>query len=201
MNAFKMLAAGLATAVTMGGAAQAATYNATEYMDVVKGACTAKNQTQCTSNGRDKLDNLIDSRKDTFYSLGLGGEVTLGFGTSFSAGTASVYEITFSRPTLKDRHYEAVELYALDADKNEVGYSKVITNLDGSASFKIDGAFTYLKLKDVTSTYDWGVQSSSFDGFDVGMVSIAAVPVPAAGGLLLAGLGGLAALRRRKKNA
>lgn len=199
MNAFKMLAAGLATAVTMGGAAQAATYNATEYMDVVKGACTAKNQAQCTSNGRDKLDNLIDSRKDTFYSLGLGGEVTLGFGTSFAAGDVSVYEITFTRPTSTDKNYEAFELYALDADKNEIGFSKLITNENGSASFRVDSGFTYLKLKDVTLEQGW--TTSSFDGVDIGMVSIAAVPVPAAGGLLLAGLGGLAALRRRKKNA
>lgn len=201
MNALKMLAAGFATAMTLGSAAQAATYNATEYLDIVKGSCTAANQAQCTSNGRDNLNNLIDDDKATFYSLGLGGEVTLGFGRDFGAGTASVYEITFTRPTNGNRHYEAVELYALDAGKNEIGYSKIVTNIDGSASFKINSGFTYLKLKDVTLSYDWGVSTRSFDGFDVGMVSIAAVPVPAAGGLLLAGLGGLAALRRRKKNA
>lgn len=43
--------------------------------------------------------------------------------------------------------------------------------------------------------------STSFDGYDVSKVSIAPVPLPAGGLMLLGGLGGLAALRRRKKAA
>jgi hypothetical protein len=36
------------------------------------------------------------------------------------------------------------------------------------------------------------------DGFGIDAIKVAAVPVPAAGFLLLAGLGGLAAFKRRK---
>lgn len=37
----------------------------------------------------------------------------------------------------------------------------------------------------------------SFDGFDVAAVGLAPIPLPAAGLMLLAGLGGLGALRRK----
>ncbi|WP_341351588.1 VPLPA-CTERM sorting domain-containing protein [Paracoccus fontiphilus] len=181
------------------GAVQAATYNATSYSDVVPGTCTfagTKDKAKCEANDRKNLANLIDGNKNTFYSLGLGGSVTLGFGTDFRAGDVSVYEITFTRPTSIDKNYEAFELVALDANKNATGFSKVITNENGFASFRIDSGFTYLKLVDVTK--EQFANTSSYDGADIGMVSIAAVPVPAAGVLLLAGLGGFAALRRRK---
>ena len=123
--------------------------------------------------------------------------MTLGFGTDFKAGDVSVYEITFTRPTSTDKHYEAFELIALDANKNATGFSTVISNKNEFSSFRIDSGFTYLKLVDVTKR-EFQTGTTSYDGADIGMVSIAAVPVPAAGVLMLAGLGGLAALRRRR---
>lgn len=200
MHVFKTLAAAAALAVTA-GATQAATYNATTYSDVVEGTCSlagTKDDARCKADNRKNLGNLVDGNKNSFYSLGFGGSVTLGFGTDFKAGDVSVYEITFTRPTSTDKHYEAFELVALDANKNATGFSKVITNENGFASFRIDSGFTYLKLVDVTKDV-FKTGTSSYDGADIGMVSIAAVPVPAAGVLMLAGLGGLAALRRRKK--
>ncbi|WP_374303245.1 VPLPA-CTERM sorting domain-containing protein [Paracoccus sp. (in: a-proteobacteria)] len=197
MHVFKTLAAAAALAVTA-GATQAATYNAISYSDVVEGTCSLAGSARCTADNRKTLGNLVDDNKNTFYSLGLGGSVTLGFGTDFKAGDVSVYEITFTRPTSTDKHYEAFELIALDANKNATGFSTVISNKNEFSSFRIDSGFTYLKLVDVTKR-EFQTGTTSYDGADIGMVSIAAVPVPAAGVLMLAGLGGLAALRRRRK--
>lgn len=60
--------------------------------------------------------------------------------------------------------------------------------------FLISTAGTYTLFFDATT------MSDSFGGFIDG-VSVAPVPVPAAGGLLAAGLFGLAALKRRRKSA
>lgn len=195
----KSFVTGLAAALSLGGAAQAATvHNATEIVEIMPGACRGSDR-QCRANDRRNPANLIDDSVASFYALGLGGSVILGFGRSFAGGTLSVSEITFNRGSPSSRHFEAAEIHALDRDLNEVGFSTLVLNRDSMASFRVNSAFTYLKLKDVTLGQNWN--TTSFDGFDIGKVSVAAVPVPAAGGLLLAALGGLAAIRRRKNAA
>ena len=55
---------------------------------------------------------------------------------------------------------------------------------------------TALTLVDSTSQFN---PNGSKDGFDVAEFSVTPVPLPAAGWMLLAGVGGLVAMRRRRK--
>ena len=61
--------------------------------------------------------------------------------------------------------------------------------------------FEYIKLVDATLNEFGRSGTTSFDGFDVDSVSVAPVPLPAAGLMLLAGLGGFGVMRRRQKKA
>ena len=65
------------------------------------------------------------------------------------------------------------------------------TDAGASLTFT-EGPFRYLALVDRSAP------GSGRDGWDIDAVSVAAVPLPAAGLFLLGALGGIAALRRRK---
>lgn len=64
----------------------------------------------------------------------------------------------------------------------------------------VEYAFSVAAAGDYTLFFDAASNSDSLGGFIDG-IQVAAVPVPAAGLMLIAGLGGLGALRRRRKAA
>ena len=193
MNAVKTLLAGAALAASAAGA-NAATY-ASEVIAVNPGVCNNQPGKVCDpTNPRTTAANALGAADNKFYALGLGGDITLGFGKSFGASKVSTWEVTYSRDT---GHDEAVEVYSvLGGVETLLG---TLTNVVGSATLIASTPFQYIKLVDVSKSVF--PNTTSFDGFDVDAVSVAAVPLPAAGAMLLAGLGGFAALRRRKKSA
>ncbi|WP_237168518.1 VPLPA-CTERM sorting domain-containing protein [Paracoccus shandongensis] len=194
MNILKTLLAGLVLAASSLGA-HAATYYADSVIDVNPGACTGT-ALGCAANDRQNVGNAVDTDNSTFYSLGFGGDITLGFPIALFTGpqTLSVFEVTFNRG---GGDGEAAEVYGvLGGIETLLG---TITNVVGENAVLASGAFEYIKLVDVT--LDLFPATSSYDGFDVGAITISAVPLPAAGVLLLAGLGGLAAMRRRRNAA
>lgn len=193
MIAFKALLASLVLAVSTAGA-NAAVYYADNVVDVNAGVCTGS-AARCAANDRQDVSNAVDEDESTFYSLGFGGDITLSFPLPLiSAGQSlSVFEITFNRGSGDS---EAAEVYAILGGVET--FLGTITNVVGQHTIMASSAFEYIKLKDVTKALF--PTTTSFDGFDVGAIkiSVSAVPLPAAGAMLLAGLGGLAALRRRK---
>jgi hypothetical protein len=128
-----------------------------------------------------------------FVSLGFFGEIILSFAgnTVFPGGGTTVYEVTTNR---RNDHDEALDVFSsLGGVETFIG---TIFNNVASSSLLVAGTFDSLILRDVTLTYF--ADTTSFDGFDLDAVSISPVPLPAGGLLLLAGIGGFAALRRRK---
>lgn len=205
MNTFKTLLAGAALAMTA-SAGNAAVHYATEVVSANYGVCTAS-EVSCKENGRKNVQNAIgspESDNGKFYSLGFEGDLTLAFGKQFSdPKNVMVWEVTYSATGNQppaDNHREAVDVYAiLGVMETFIG---TLYNY-GSDTLKASVPFEFIKLVDVTRREfnDMNGGTSSYDGFDVASVGVAPIPLPAAGTLLLAGLGGLAALRRRKTAA
>lgn len=195
MNALKTLLAGAALAVTA-SAGNAAVLYADKVISATYGGCSGT-VAQCTADDRLNQDNALGATNGTFYALGLGGSMVVGFAKNlFPAGTVASMEITFNRLI---GHDEAVRLETLDRNLNLVEDLGVATNNPAGASKFANLPFTYVRLVDVTKSIF--PNTTSFDGYDVDSVSVAPVPLPAAGAMLLAGLGGLAMVRRRRNAA
>ena len=177
----------------------------------------------CSSDlaGRSTIGAITDGDASTFYSLGVGGTLSVDVSPRALTG-ASVVEVTYGSPN--DDYPESAELWLggsisggtfddtgatlaarLFNDGTFTGASDIATTLgsDG-ASFSIDidpnEGFSLITLRDASiedfgdSYADSGIVS---DGFDVGEFTVAAVPLPASGSFLLAALLGAAMLRRR----
>lgn len=195
MNAIKTILAGAALAVSA-SAGNAAVLYADKVISANYGGCTAS-PAQCSADDRLDQDNALGVTDGAFYALGLGGSMVLGFAKNlFPAGTVTTMEITFNRMV---GHDEAVRIFTLDDMQNVVEDLGVATNNPAGASKFATLPFTYIRLLDVTSTVF--PNTTSFDGYDVDSVAIAPIPLPAAGAMLLAGIGGLAMVRRRKNAA
>lgn len=181
------------------GTAQAATHASRIIEDqTAYGTCTAKAASSCQANGRLTAANALGETDGKFYSLGKNGYLTLGFdNASFAAGARiTLEEVTFNGP-VRSKHFEAVDVYSVFSGL--ATFVGTIYNTTRATTLKIAQQFDQIRLVDVTSREY--ASTSSFDGFDVDSVKIAPVPVPAAGFLMLAGLGGLALMRRRKSAA
>ncbi|CUH20474.1 VPLPA-CTERM protein sorting domain protein [Jannaschia seosinensis] len=192
MKLVHTFAAALLAVTASVGAASAGTFAATSIYDVVPG-----DRGEADAN-RDTESAALGFADGEFYSLGLGGAATFGFGRTFPlANAVNLFEITFGSTDNIDSYLERVEVFALlGGTETSIG---TLTNLQaqGGASLSYGGAFDALRLVDTTP-----LSSPSFDGFDVDAVTVVSpVPLPAAGMMLLAGLGGFGAMRRRKKTA
>jgi hypothetical protein len=138
------------------------------------------------------LSNALGAPDGKFLSLGFLGEAAFSFGQQFTLPGA-VFEITYGNRT---NYLESVDVYA--------GYEGVfsfvvsLTNsADGALSFNYSGVFDQLKFADTSP------RASERDGFDIDAVSVTTlaptpVPLPAGGLMLLAALGAVGMLGRRR---
>lgn len=125
-----------------------------------------------------------------------------------SARKREVIEVSFSKPVLVNAIYFLDLFVSKNGESREVGNASFSGGLLVSATAadvfgKGAPGFAAATLKPIWTTFiRFSVRDSNdMAGFADGAlagVGLAPVPVPAAGGLLLAGLGGLAALRRRR---
>lgn len=189
---------GAAALALLAGGASAASYTyATKATEVLGGSV----DTQCMTASRDDLCNALgapdgDFPGGGFFSIGnapLG--VIFEFGTLFT-GPITVWEITGGNVA---SYVEGLDLtfFALtpggdqyEGILNTQGTKVAGTNARYEIMFDVSGGpFSAILVRGRNDTED---------GFDIDAIAVSAVPLPAAGLMLMAGLGGLAAARRRK---
>lgn len=134
---------------------------------------------------------------DAFYSLGLGGNLVLDFGSNLY-GVGKVIEITYKLAN----YLESMDVYVSNSTTFSGGPVATISNQNaeetkGGVTFLVNTPFRYIKLVDTSAI----TNDKNRDGFDVAEISFSPVPVPAAGLMLAGAVAGLGALRRRAKKA
>lgn len=196
-----VLAAVAATGMTGATAASASILYASH---ITVGATTVNTPVFTTNRG--DLGNALGAPDATqspsfrgFYSLGLGGSATFGFGASGVSGfgaPGSVVEITAGS---RSGHVEQILVEAFNVVTKVWDNIGVISNqgpqnlsLSVSLNLAPGAVYNLLRLTDQSPVV------AGRDGFDIDSISVAAVPLPAGGLLLIGALGGLALLRRRK---
>jgi hypothetical protein len=187
----KTLLATAAIALTaLAGGAQAATVYAQTATIVTDGP-------RGTADNRDDITNALGASLGDFFELGFGGVVDFTFGRLFT-GPGNVVEVTFGNAAL---FLESANVFAgISGDASsfvQVGQlSNVASQGPSGQSFNFSGTFDTLRIADTTSP-----DGRANGGYDVDRVGVSPVPLPASALLLLAGLGGLGAVRRMRKPA
>ena len=197
----KSLIGASALALLAGGASAATIYASS--VTAISGAeamsCTTAERTADRTNicnGLGAPDGDADMGGGIgFVSAGNFDSLTFGFDQPFRS-PITVFEITGNR---NPSYVEGLDLvFAVEAG-GSYNYG-TITNIMGvpgsdddqwaiTVEFENTGPFTAITVFD---------NSTTPDGFDIDAIGVSAVPLPAAGFMLLAGLGGLAAARRRR---
>ncbi len=139
---------------------------------------------------------------NSFYALGFGGYIVLGFGGEFGS-TITVSEATMGNVA---NHPETADIFVgWGASAATATYQLVsaMSNLASPSTFDLaatndlTGRTTYSFVKIVDTTdINSPLLNTSADGFDVDGVSVGAVPAP--GSVALLGAAGLLARRRRR---
>ncbi len=144
-----------------------------------------------TNNDRANLANALGDSLGDFFELGFGAVVDFTFDRFFT-GPGSVVEVSFSANG-------PLESVLIQGGRGGVftDLATVTNKAPGAQSpegapFAFAGAYKTLRLIDQSPT---GGRPTG--GFDVDRISVAAIPVPAAGALMLGALGAFGLLRRR----
>lgn len=172
-----------------------------------------------TSGVRTDVDNAFDGSAATFYSLGVGGSVTVDVSPLLLASPATVLEVTFNSPN--PNFPESAQIFVGGVLAGEIfnqqvsgvfftaeaGFSIDVTPGSGGASYAIgfaNGVFSTLTILDTTFVNFAGAYNNNpanSDGFDVAEISVSTVPVPAALPLLASAIAGVGFWSRRRKHA
>ena len=158
-----------------------------------------------TANDRDDATNAFGAADGAFFEIGLNGYVDFHFDPSFIS-PGGVIEITFGDrggfpefATVKVGNKGDADEDFVAIDNNPISNENV-TNIFTFAG----GPFDTVRLSsaDGTTVRQCGPSDARYDcgGFDVDAITVNAVPLPAAGWMLIAGLGGLGAMRRFRKS-
>lgn len=164
-----------------------------------------------TSNDRANINNAFGKADGAFFELGYDAVVEFQFGDPTGQrffGPGSLIEITFNNdPNWKEAVRIEVGMKG-DETSFKTAEPNPFVNIStfGNPIFSFKGIFDTVRLTDMTKKVFGGDFTNastkpSTGGFDVDSISVSAVPLPAAGFLLVGALGGLAALRRRRKAA
>lgn len=213
----KFSIAGAVLSAVIGLAAATANAAVIDYTSASTGASgTIGNGTTWTMTASGPLNNsqLYDGKTKPVGS-GLSFERD-GYGVGLkddeittSAKSQEWIEVTFSAPTLVNAFYFLDLFVAKNGSNLEVGQALVngtnvyllsATDVAGSGAGGFVGAVfkpifaTVIRFTVLSSNDNYGFADGALAG-----IGLAAVPVPAAGLMLMGGLAGLGALRRRKK--
>jgi hypothetical protein len=162
---------------------------------------------------RSMVSSLTDGDVNTFYSLGMGGSLTASI-APLQIGSASLIEVTFGNNLSYPESAQVFLSGTLLGEIFNTASGGVTTSANGATitasantpSIGITSFMIALGLN-IGSSLTFVDTSSAVpgylnDGFDIGELSIvSAVPLPAGAWLLLTGLGGVVALRRRQNKA
>lgn len=199
----------LAAALLLGSAASAATITPVSVTADCAGGSTGLSggSVTCGSAARSNLGSIEYSDdvaglsgNGSFFSLGLNGTLVAKFDTAFT-GTAMVVEVT----NVGSPQREAAEVFGSNDGMafTSLGF---VTNqtapgsMQNPGSLTFAGSYSFLGFRDVSASF-FGRPNNSGDGYDIDSIAVsqvAPVPLPAAGLLLLGGLAGLGALRKRR---
>jgi hypothetical protein len=153
-----------------------------------------------TADNRDNLANALGNTPGTFFELGYGGVVDFYFARDFR-GPGTVVEITNGN---RDTWLEGVIVQVGMTvggvfTPGPTALPNPLLNTGNGIFTFAGGPFNTVRLTDITLTLPpTNGNSRPTGGFDVATISVSAIPLPAAGFLLIGALGGLALLRRRQ---
>jgi hypothetical protein len=163
---------------------------------------------------RTDVDNAFDGVITTFYSLGLGGTLTVNVAPKTLFTPASVVEFTYGTPNnlfqesvivslgIGGTFTPVAQLFNFKSSVAIGGLSTVSQSQTGSTTVVsiagfADGIYDAIRLLDVTADFNSPADS---DGFDVAELKVNVVPLPAAGWMLL-GVAGLVGFMKRRQNS
>lgn len=218
-----MFGKSIAVATLSLGLSAGAASAATVYAQAVTGYDSSGGSTSCaigdvgfaTSTSRSNLCNALDEPdhpgggvEGNFLSAGEYAALKFTFGGPIT-GPIEIYEITFGRNKSWEETLGLAFVLMGEAGAvfGSISPTDEVVNNDGTAgatsdTFKLSfgdaniGPIKELWVFDLTPKTTSAGAGGGFDIDAIGAVSV--VPLPAAAGFLLAGLGGLALLRRRK---
>jgi len=206
----RLLGAVLAVALSLPMAVQAATMNFAKSVTAIKDGVTETCLVQTNTAERGEICNSLgmpDGDFPTgngFTSSGKFDALIYEFGGPFS-GPITIWEVTGSggsQDTYTGGHREYLDLTFYLMDDTTLTFDKAVANVgatrDGNSKSRWRVEFDNPALVSEFSRLMVVNNSGTPDGFDIDAIGVSAVPLPASALLLIAGLGGLAALRRRR---